>query len=195
MEDHCQIDRRCHRRSIWEMTGKWGGKPMRLIRPTVMYIAELQAFREKFPTTSKGIEGSSLLQEAASIETWIEQMEKNRYAETVQDGWVPAEQYIAIDEETGEIVGVLNFRKELNDVLFNYYGHIGYAVSPTRRRQGVGTQMLQLALSKAKEIGLRRVLIKCDAEWRESFTAKIRVPRSSCSPDPFCNSTRPVREV
>lgn len=35
-------------------------------------------------------------------------MEKNRYAETVQDGWVPAEQYIAVDEETDKVIGVLN---------------------------------------------------------------------------------------
>lgn len=81
---------------------------MKLIWPTTTHIPELQAFREKFPTTPKGIEGSSLLQEAASIETWIEQMEKNRYAETVQDGWVPAEQYIAVDEETDKVIGVLN---------------------------------------------------------------------------------------
>lgn len=135
---------------------------MKLIRPTAAYIPEIQTFREAFTSSPKGIEGSSLLQEADSIETWINQMEKNRYAETVQEGWVAADQYIAVDEETGDVVGVLNLRKELNDVLFNYYGHIGYAVSPNRRRQGVGTHMLQLALIEAKEIGLERVLITCD---------------------------------
>lgn len=64
--------------------------------------------------------------------------------------------------EADEVVGVLNLRKELNEVLLNYYGQIGYAVSSSHRRQGFGTKMLQLALMEAKELQLQHILITCD---------------------------------
>ena len=74
---------------------------------------------------------------------------------------MPAEQYIAVDTKDRTIVGMLNFRKELNDYLLNYIGHIGYSVALSKRRQGLGTVMLQLALIEAKKFGLDKVLITC----------------------------------
>lgn len=41
-------------------------------------------------------------------------------------------------------------------------------VRPTERRKGYGTQSLTLALGLAREVGLKRVLITCDADNRAS---------------------------
>ncbi len=41
-------------------------------------------------------------------------------------------------------------------------GHIGYAVRPSARRQGIGTALLGLTLIEARKLGLVRVLVTCD---------------------------------
>ena len=52
----------------------------------------------------------------------------NSRQETVQPGLVPANQYLGVVEETGEVVGMLNLRHYLNDSLLRFGGHIGYSV-------------------------------------------------------------------
>ena len=97
---------------------------------------------------------------ADSIESWLEEVERGRHKETVKDGWVPTEQYIAVNEEQ-RIVGMLNFRKEVNAFLLAYAGHIGYSVHPLFRNRGIGSQMLALALKEAKKMEIHKVLITC----------------------------------
>ena len=134
---------------------------IQLITPTLGYKSQLNAYKDEFPNSPNGIEGSSQLVQANNIEDWLNQVEKNRHWDTVQEGWMPAEQYIAVDTRDNTIVGMLNFRKELNEYLLNYIGHIGYSIAPSKRRQGLGTIMLKLALIEAKKVNLDRVLITC----------------------------------
>ncbi|WP_274308481.1 GNAT family N-acetyltransferase [Solibacillus daqui] len=133
---------------------------IQLIHPSLAYESQLIAYKNEFPYNPSGIEGSSQIAFAESIEQWLDQIEKNRHWETVQNGYMPAEQYIAIDNNDN-VVGMLNFRKELNDYLLNYIGHIGYSVAPSKRRQGLATEMLKLALEEAKNFGLQKVLVTC----------------------------------
>lgn len=58
--------------------------------------------------------------------------------------------------------GRLSMRHELNANLLQFGGHIGYDIRPTSRGQRLGTLQLRLGLEKAREIGLRRVLLTCD---------------------------------
>jgi len=134
---------------------------IKLITPTLAYKSQIQAYKDEFPYSPNGIKGSSQLIETNSIEDWLIQVEKNRHWDTVQEGWMPAEQYIAVDTKDHTIVGMLNFRKELNEYLLNYIGHIGYSVAPSKRRQGLGTIMLELALIEAIKFDLDKVLITC----------------------------------
>ena len=80
----------------------------------------------------------------------------------IRPGRVPTTEYWLI--EGHELIGELSLRHELNDLLLRIGGHIGYEIRPSMRRQGYGKEILRLGLEKAKERGLRRVLITCDAD-------------------------------
>ena len=40
-------------------------------------------------------------------------------------------------------------------------GHIGYGIRPTARRQGLATELLHLALERAREMGIAEAWLTC----------------------------------
>ncbi|MFD1676245.1 GNAT family N-acetyltransferase [Alicyclobacillus fodiniaquatilis] len=102
----------------------------------------------------------------------IEFLLKNEKGEQLPDGWVPDSTYWMV---TGErrIVGVVNIRHGLTEQLLNRGGHIGYGIRPSERRKGYATKLLSLALEKARELGLEKVLVVCD-EWNVGSEKTIR---------------------
>lgn len=79
---------------------------------------------------------------------------------TLPEGHVACDYFWITDD--GEVVGFIAFRRELNDWLRGYGGHIGYAVRPSRRRQGIAGAALRLVLDRAREQGYDRVMLTCD---------------------------------
>jgi predicted acetyltransferase len=85
----------------------------------------------------------------------------------------------------GEFCGSIGFRWQWNTEALPPYclGHIGYAVVPWKRRQGIATQGLQQLLPDAKALGLsyveltvahdnaisQRVIDKCGGVFIEAF--------------------------
>ena len=76
------------------------------------------------------------------------------------ENWVPATTYWLIDKD--EFVAHINIRHKLNEKLKKIGGNIGYSVRPSAHKKGYGTNILKLALAKAKEIGLKKVMLTCD---------------------------------
>ncbi|TSC58608.1 MAG: Acetyltransferase [Candidatus Peregrinibacteria bacterium Greene0416_19] len=76
-------------------------------------------------------------------------------------GWIPATTYWLVDE--GAFIGETTIRHELTEHLRNVGGQIGYWIRPVKRHQGYGRQILRLALQKAKELRLEKIIITCDA--------------------------------
>lgn len=79
---------------------------------------------------------------------------------TLPDGHVGCDYFWITDD--GDVVGFIAFRRELNDWLRMYGGHIGYSVRPSRRRQGIAGAALRLVLDRASEQGYDRVMLTCD---------------------------------
>ena len=77
------------------------------------------------------------------------------------DGWVPATTYWLV--RGGRVLGSCGLRHRLTDALRDFGGHVGYSIRPSERRKGYATQMLAMVLEKARAMGLKRVLITCDA--------------------------------
>ena len=90
-----------------------------------------------------------------------------RLGAELPDGHVPCDYFWIADD--GEVVGFIAFRRELNDWLRNYGGHIGYAVRPSRRRQGIARTALDLVLDRARAEGYDRVMFTCDDDNAGSY--------------------------
>ncbi len=130
-----------------------------LVFPKKEHAQEAWAYRQAYMDAGENcINGSSGLIHAQSYLPWLEMI--TRSETQAPEGWVPASTYFAFVE--GKIVGTIQIRHELNEELLSTGGHIGYGVHPKQRRKGYATRMLQLALEKSRELGLRKVLITCD---------------------------------
>ncbi len=97
----------------------------------------------------------------ATFSAFVDELGEWAQGRALPDGWVPGSTYWLIDNE--DFVGKVEIRHHLTDALLQRGGHIGYAVRPRARRRGYGRAALRLALRPCLDIGLRRVLVTCDA--------------------------------
>lgn len=79
----------------------------------------------------------------------------------LQPGQVPHSIFWLVEGRA--FIGRLCLRHALTESLWRQGGHVGYVVRPSRWRQGYGTRLLALGLSEARTLGLRRLLVTCDA--------------------------------
>ena len=118
------------------------------------------------------LDGSGFNQEAAApdlsregFERYLEQrLTEGDTSVEPAPGRVHCSYFWIADPEEDRILGFLAIRHDLNDFLFNYGGHIGYSVRPSRRGQGHASRALALAVRRSAELGLDRVLLTCDEE-------------------------------
>ena len=92
----------------------------------------------------------------------FEKFENYRTESNLPSNRVGAHFYWLVDEKQERFIGEISIRHCLTDALERYGGHIGYGIRYTCWNQGYGTEMLRLALEKAKELGLSYILITCD---------------------------------
>ena len=83
------------------------------------------------------------------------------------EGHVPCDYFWITDAD--EVVGFIAFRRELNDWLRRFGGHIGYSVRPSRRREGIVSAALRMLLDRARAEGYDRVMLTCDDDNPGSF--------------------------
>jgi predicted acetyltransferase len=65
--------------------------------------------------------------------------------------------------EDGRVLGGIVLRHELSDFV-RRAGHIGYGIRPSARRRGLATWALGQMLGRARDLGLDRVLLVCEAD-------------------------------
>jgi predicted acetyltransferase len=99
----------------------------------------------------------------ADFEGMIQFLLDNEKDENIPNHWVPSSTYWLVNEDR-KIIGVVNIRHRLTEKLFHSGGHIGYGIRPSERRKGYATKLLSLSLEKAKELGIQKVLVVCDAD-------------------------------
>ena len=89
---------------------------------------------------------------------------KNLEVKDTTEGLVPDSTFFCLDTEQNSFVGAVNIRHYLNEALLRDGGHIGDGVRPSRRREGIATKMIALALDECKKLEIKRVLMVCDKD-------------------------------
>lgn len=132
-------------------------------------------YKESFITAVKEYQKEGLLQ---YLDLDIENLQKDfeeytkgilvqAEGKNLPEGYVPMTRYWLVDNS--EFIGRFDIRHELNSFLRKEGGHIGYDIRPSKRKQGYGSIGLELTLLKAKQMGLRKVLLTCDNDNQASI--------------------------
>lgn len=134
-----------------------------LIEPAGEYAGELWAFRQEIlhhdAANEDQFAGCLSLDSCETPEEWIRICRLRKHADSCrQTGTaVPSHVFLAVREEDGRIVGIIDLRHHIDHpILGTWGGHSGYSVRPSERGKGYATQMLRLNMEKAKELGIKK---------------------------------------
>jgi predicted acetyltransferase len=132
---------------------------MRLIKPTLKYGASWKGMIEEFEK-EKYRAFWNWNGKPTDLKAYIKKTRRQSRGGNFWDAEVPATTYWLMDKDA--LVGHVNIRHALSERLKKIGGHIGYAIRPSQRRKGYGMKILELALVRAKKIGLKKPLVTCD---------------------------------
>ena len=138
-----------------------------LVRPTVDLSDSWWEMVDDF--AGETVHGSSyrssdreLLRDRAAFEEWVDWLGRmERPDEALPEGRVASSNRWILRD--GRVVGTIAVRHALTPSLLVEGGHIGYAVAPGARRQGIARTALGLGLGLAASRGIDPVLVTCDA--------------------------------
>lgn len=139
---------------------------MELVIPSEKYKdSYIEAVREFQASAEAGHRGErytelSVQELEANFDTYVDRERSHSLGRNLPEGYVPETTYWLVDGD--EFVGRVSIRHQLTEHLRKVGGHIGYDIRPTKRGQGYGSKLLELALPKAKELGIQRALLTCD---------------------------------
>ncbi len=135
-----------------------------LIKPTLDYEEDITNFRNELREQDDrdSFAGCSMLEYKSTVAEWIEFLDSLEHEETCPEGFVTSNCYLAVRLSDNKIVGIIDFRHNLNSPILSLWGgHIGYTVRPSERKKGYATEMLRLNLINCKNYDLDKVMITC----------------------------------
>ena len=136
-----------------------------LVPPAKEHELKAIEFKDEFLRHDEKIINGSSLFDQMEFEEWIIHLAKSSKQQTVDENWVPSTTLFALRIKDERITGIIDIRHHINHpFLYEFGGHIGYAVRPSERRKGYATSMLSLALGLAKDLGLESVMLGCYAD-------------------------------
>jgi predicted acetyltransferase len=139
---------------------------MELLTPSERYkdsfIGAVKEFQAKAETNdrSKRYVELSVQELEKDFDTYVQREKGRSLGQDLPTGYVPETTYWLVDGD--EFIGRVSIRHQLTEHLREIGGHIGYDIRPSKRRQGYGNKILELALPKAKELGIQKALLTCD---------------------------------
>ena len=114
------------------------------------YINEL-ADEERYPLTMDF--------DHTNFDSFLNKLKEYENGESLQEGHVANITYWLV--EGSEIIGVSNLRPKLNEQIQYCGGHIGLGIRPSKRRNDVGSKLLELTIQEAWKLGLTELHIHC----------------------------------
>lgn len=74
------------------------------------------------------------------------------------------ETYFALNVNRNIFIGAVNLRYNIDELMSQYVGNIGYGIIPSERRKGYCKKILKLAIDKCKQNELHKILLACDKD-------------------------------
>ena len=134
---------------------------LKLVKLEEKYKEQLNDMMEEWYSTGEKIVPYAIRKvDYRNYEEYLKSLDNKNSTED----WVPDSTFFCLDTEKNIFVGAVNIRHYLNEKLLINVGHIGDGVRPTRRRKGIATKMIALALEECKKLGLKKVLMVCNKE-------------------------------
>ena len=123
---------------------------------------DAMAYLREFRQSGSLINGMGELHKYEDYDKWLKMTLDYHEGKNVSDNWVRSSEYFFIRKRDDKIIGMTGIRHELNAFLIRTgYGHIGYGIRPSERRQGYATKILELALGKCGQLGISEVHVGC----------------------------------
>ena len=104
-------------------------------------------------------EGLDIIRSIEDYDLFLKKLEKWKHQEQISPNCSPQTTFGVFDNEA--LIGGFVLRHVLKGSLIDHGGNIGYLVRPSKRKMGYGKILLKLALEKAKDMGLKKVLVTC----------------------------------
>ena len=143
---------------------------LRLAIPDESLLDEIAAYRQAMLNADSSMDGCGPLKRMENPAEWLAFRRQLDNPATTPPNWVPMTQFVCL--RGAKIAGMIQVRRELNDFLREYAGHIGYSVRPNERKKGVATWMLQNVLPHCRDMGLTRVMVACEP-WNDGSRKTI----------------------
>ncbi|MBD5156926.1 MAG: GNAT family N-acetyltransferase [Butyrivibrio sp.] len=104
-------------------------------------------------------EGLVVIRSIEDYNLFLKKLGEWKHQELINPNFSPQTTFGVFDDK--KLVGGFVLRHTLKGTLINNGGNIGYLVRPSKRKMGYGKILLKLALEKARDIGLQKVLVTC----------------------------------
>ena len=137
---------------------------IKLVQPSKEFEMQILDYKKEFVQSSDQFHGTAGLDRFQDINEWLSRIEMNSKEETVREGWVPSNTFLAIRNIDNKMIGMIDIRHRLTETLLQFSGHIGFSVRKSERQKGYAKEMLRLALRFCKDIKIDRVLVTCNKE-------------------------------
>jgi predicted acetyltransferase len=136
---------------------------LKLVTPTIELQQEYLEMIAEWQESGEKIIPFVLNEDPSDFETLISKLENQRQGIGLAEGIVPASTYWLL-QNNKKMLGAVNIRHYLNELLEKFGGHIRMGIRPSERRKGYGAKMLGMALAISRNLGIMHVLVICDKD-------------------------------
>lgn len=136
-------------------------KNVKLIEPTIELKSEFMAMADEYRTAGMYHYLTLYTKNIENFDDYIDSLKNAANGKYLPPDWVPSSTFWLV-QINKRMIGTIRIRHKLNPFLEREGGHIGYEIRPSERRKGYGKTILALSLEKAKELGIKQVLVTCD---------------------------------
>lgn len=135
---------------------------LKLVKPRLELKNEYLSFYQEWKESGENMVPWVISKDPSDFQGMLKSLSDNEKGIGLPEGWVSDSTFWLVNDYN-RLLGAVNIRHRLTEQLFNAGGHIGYGIRPSERRKGLATILLQLSLIEANRLGVKDVLVVCDA--------------------------------